>query len=727
MIDDYLLAGGLRVRRCRTEIPYDQGIDFLIDELNHRPGAYFCSGVEYPGRYSRWDFGFIDPPLEFIGQGRTLTVNALNGHGRHMLQILAPILRDGPETRVIAESAQQLVLEIETTDAVFPEEERSLQPSIFSPLRRLMQAFEGIDDSFLGLFGAFGYDLIFQFLDLDRPERADRRNSEEKALHLFLPDRVFVVDRRKEQAECRAFGFAEGDAAPFVSVEPVMPRQVAALARLPEPAAIGCDIPDADFAAGVEKARAAMAVGEVFEVVLSREFSAATQIPPAELFRRMRRVNPSPYEFLIQLGDEQLVGASPEMFVRVEGDRVESCPIAGTIRRGAGPMEDAEQLRTLYNSRKDEAELTMCTDVDRNDKARICEPGSVRLLDRRLIERYAGLFHTVDHVEGRLRPGLTGIDAFLSHMWAVTLTGAPKPAAVALIDRRESDPRKWYGGAVGALGFDGSVNTGITIRTVHLREGRACYRAGASLVWDSDGQEEADETRTKATAFFRILEPPAPDVAKAVKPASAGRPPPQLVLLDYEDSFVHMLADYFRQAGAAVRTYRWDTPLDGLLARQPDLVVHSPGPGHPDAYGLPARVRELADRNVRQFGVCLGMQAIVAAFGGQLHTMAEPRHGKVWAIQHQGAGFLEGLPNPFDAGAYHSLAAEADVCPPGLEVIARNETGLAMAVRHRRLPLSGVQFHPESILSFSGEAGLTLIRNLLKEVRRQTPALLQSA
>ena len=163
-------------------------------------------------------------------------------------------------------------------------------------------------------------------------------------------------------------------------------------------------------------------------------------------------------------------------------------------------MEDADNIRALYNSDKDEVELTMCTDVDRNDKARICEPGSVRLLGRRMIERYAGLFHTVDHVEGQLRAGFTGIDAFLSHMWAVTLTGAPKKRAVQLVENMESSARRWYGGAIGGLLMNGSVNTGITIRTVHLKNGQADYRAGATLVFDSDGAEEAAETKTKATS-----------------------------------------------------------------------------------------------------------------------------------------------------------------------------------------------------------------------------------
>ena len=127
----------------------------------------------------------------------------------------------------------------------------------------------------------------------------------------------------------------------------------------------------------------------------------------------------------MQFGEEQLVGASPEMFVRVEGERVETCPIAGTVRRTNDPLLDAENIRELLDSRKEESELTMCTDVDRNDKSRVCEPGTVKVIGRRLIEKYAGLFHTVDHVEGFLKEGFDSLDAFLTHMWAVTIIGAP--------------------------------------------------------------------------------------------------------------------------------------------------------------------------------------------------------------------------------------------------------------------------------------------------------------
>ena len=200
---------------------------------------------------------------------------------------------------------------------------------------------------------------------------------------------------------------------------------------------------------------------------------------PAAFYETLRQVNPAPYEFFFNLGEgESLVGASPEMFVRVSGDRVETCPISGTIRRGADPLGDAENIRTLLNSAKEESELTMCTDVDRNDKSRVCVPGSVTVIGRRQIEMYSRLIHTVDHIEGRLRPGLDALDAFLSHMWAVTVTGAPKAWAMQFIEDHEDAPRCWYGGAVGVIGFDGSMNTGLTLRTAHIRDGVAAVRAG---------------------------------------------------------------------------------------------------------------------------------------------------------------------------------------------------------------------------------------------------------
>ena len=251
--------------------------------------------------------------------------------------------------------------------------------------------------------------------------------------------------------------------------------------------------------------REGMRRGDYYEVVLRQTFSASFTDSPSELFKRIQKASPSPYEFFLQFGDEQLVGASPEMFVRVEGRRIQTCPISGTARRTGDPLKDADNIRELLNSLKEESELTMCTDVDRNDKSRVCVPGSVRVIGRRLIESYAGVFHTVDHVEGQLAEGFDSLDAFLTHMWSVTMIGAPKKWAAQAIEDLEKDPRGWYGGAVGMISLDGEINTGITIRTVFLRDGVARYSAGATLLYDSVPAMEEQETRHKATSFFRSL------------------------------------------------------------------------------------------------------------------------------------------------------------------------------------------------------------------------------
>jgi anthranilate synthase len=308
----------------------------------------------------------------------------------------------------------------------------------------------------------------------------------------------------------------------------------------------------------------------------------------------------------------------------------------------------------------------------------------------------------------------------------VTLTGAPKKKAVEIIEEAEKGPRGWYGGAVGALMLSGDVSTGITIRTVHLKDGEARYRVGATLVWDSVGAEEDAECRTKATNLFRALAAmsvkPAATVA-ATAQAGAGK---RVLLIDNEDSFVHTLADYFRQTGATVETYRHGLAFETLLAAKPDLVVHSPGPGHPEEFGVPALVLRLAAANVAQFGVCLGLQGMVEAFGGALDVLPNPRHGKTWDVLHEGDPLFAGVPSPARVGAYHSLTARLSDFPHDeLLVTARTAEGLVMAIRHRRAPALAVQFHPESILSMRaadrGEIGHRLITNLVEGLAAPRP------
>lgn len=300
------------------------------------------------------------------------------------------------------------------------------------------------------------------------------------------------------------------------------------------------------------------------------------------------------------------------------------------------------------------------------------------------------------------------------------MIGAPKKWAAQAVEDLEKSARGWYGGAVGMIAMNGDINTGITIRTAHLKHGMANYSAGATLLYDSVPEAEEAETRLKATGFFRALGPQAPKVSKTKlqTPASGLK----LLLVDNEDCFIHTLANYARQAGASIVTYRWGFPLHLLDEVKPDLLLVSPGPARPADFGVPDLVREAARRGLPVFGVCLGLQGIVEAFGGDLDVLDYPMHGKPSYIRHHNEGVFEGLPERFRVGRYHSLHARRSTLPRELEVTAESEDGIIMGVRHRDLPIEGVQFHPESLLSLEGQVGLELMRNAMLIPSRATLA-----
>jgi anthranilate synthase len=703
----YTTPRGVEVHRTASRVPFRNGLGLrhLLRQLDTRRGFYLSSGYEYPGRYSRWDVASVCPPMEIVARDRQVEFRPLNLRGEMLAQILYPVLASHPHWESFEAARGMLSGRLQPLPKLFPEEERSKQPSVFSILRALIEEFGAEKNSRLGLVGAFGYDLLFQFEPIEKRLPRDGH----KDLHLFFCDDIYLMDRKKEQIERFEYDF-ERESVSTLALARDGAEIPPPVARPPAP--ISCDHTPEEYMANVETVRQGMRRGDYFEVVLRQTFSTPYSGKASELFERVQQASPSPYEFLLQFGEEQLVGASPEMFVRVEGRRVETCPISGTAPRTGDPLRDAENIRTLIDSAKEESELTMCTDVDRNDKSRVSVPGSVRVIGRRLIESYAGVFHTVDHVEGTLLEGFDSLDAFLSHMWAVTVIGAPKKAASQAVERLEKSARGWYGGAVGMLSLNGDINTGILIRTTYLRDGMATYPVGATLLYDSVPAMEERETRLKATGFFRTLG------TAAEAPPVAARPQPgagiRMLLVDNDDCFIHTLANYARQTGAEVVTYRAGFPPEMLSEIHPDLILISPGPGRPADFGVPALVLEAVRRGVPVFGVCLGLQGIVEAFGGQLGVLDYPMHGKPSTVTHNGAGLFEGLPNPFVVGRYHSLFARPETFPACLEATAHTADGVIMAVRHRELPVAAVQFHPESILTAADDCGLKLIENAVR-------------
>jgi anthranilate synthase len=712
----FFTEGGVAITRQRHETPYESAIETYIDALNSRRGAVFSSNYEYPGRYTRWDTAIIDPPLVVSARGRSMRIEALNARGEILLPFVRKAVAALSEATIVEDTDKLIRIEIALPSRVFTEEERSRVPSVFTVLRAITSLFKTSEDSNLGLYGAFGYDLAFQF---DPVDYKLKRAESQRDLVLYLPDEILVVDHYSAKAWHDRYEYAfegasteglprGGAEVPFKPSDTIPPRG---------------DHTPGEYAKIVDKAKESFQRGDLFEVVPGQMFYERCETAPSEISRRLKAINPSPYSFFINLGEgEYLIGASPEMFVRVNGRRVETCPISGTIKRGEDAISDSEQIIKLLNSKKDESELTMCSDVDRNDKSRVCDPGSVRVIGRRQIEMYSRLIHTVDHIEGRLREGMDAFDAFLSHAWAVTVTGAPKLWAMRFIEENEKSPRAWYGGAVGMVHFNGDLNTGLTLRTIRIKDGLAEVRAGATLLFDSVPEEEEAETELKASAMLSAIRDAKAGNAAATKRESARvGEGVNILLVDHEDSFVHTLANYFRQTGATVSTVRSPVSEEVFDQFKPDLVVLSPGPGTPKDFDCAATISKARKRKLPIFGVCLGLQALAEAYGGELRQLHIPMHGKPSRIRVSRPGVIfSGLPSEVTVGRYHSIFADPVRLPDDFEVTAETEDGIIMAFEHKHEPVAAVQFHPESIMTLGHDAGMRMIENVVAHLPRKS-------
>jgi anthranilate synthase component 1 len=260
------------------------------------------------------------------------------------------------------------------------------------------------------------------------------------------------------------------------------------------------------FEASVRTIQEHIAAGDVFQAVLSQRLDATTAAPPFDVYRALRHINPSPYMFYVRMGREAIIGASPEMLVRVEGRHIETHPIAGTRRRGRTEDEDRRLADELRRNEKERAEHVMLVDLGRNDIGRVAEVGSVRVPQFMTLERFSHVMHLVSRVEGTLAADRDRLDALVSTFPAGTLTGAPKIRAMQIIGGLEPSRRGLYGGAVGYLDFAGNLDFCIAIRTISMKDGHAVVQAGAGIVADSLPAAEYEETQDKARALLQALE-----------------------------------------------------------------------------------------------------------------------------------------------------------------------------------------------------------------------------
>ncbi len=393
---------------------------------------------------------------------------------------------------------------------------RELAGAPLDVLRELNQPLPGVPPvaPFCGgLVGYLGYDAVRWSERI--PNRHPRRSNAPDACFL-APSEVVCFDHLDRVVHVLVFGPGDHEARSeriraALAALPDEPARREAVAAAPAPpiralpAGVRATIPREQFEQMVQRAQEYIRAGDVFQVVLSQRFEFALQRAPLDVYRALRRTNPSPYMYYLTLGDLQIAGSSPEVLVRTAGRRVVTRPLAGTRPRGATPGQDEALAAELRSDPKERAEHVMLVDLGRNDLGRVCEFGSVEVCDVLEVERHSRVMHLVSTVEGWLRDGADGCDVFAATFPAGTVSGAPKVRAMEIIDELEAGRREVYAGAIGYFSLLGDVDLCIAIRTIVMQGGTGYLQAGAGVVADSQPAAEYQETLNKASALLHAI------------------------------------------------------------------------------------------------------------------------------------------------------------------------------------------------------------------------------
>ncbi len=366
-----------------------------------------------------------------------------------------------------------------------------------------------------GAVGYMGYDMVRYVEQL--PDANPAAIGAYDCCFVFT-DTLLIFDNRRQKIKVLCNAFVESGADLRALYDESVTKIEALIARLRAPLPLTDAVPAAampqfasnfsrdDFVRAVEQCKEYVRSGDIIQVVLSQRFSAASAVDPFDIYRSLRTINPSPYMFFLRFDNTLVVGASPEVLVRQEGDMVDVRPIAGTRPRGSSADEDLRLEQELLADPKEVAEHVMLVDLGRNDLGRICATGTVEVSEFKVIERYSHVMHIVSNVRGRVRPGSSAFDTFRATFPAGTLSGAPKIRAMEIIDEMEPVRREIYGGAVGYFSFSGNMDMAIAIRTLVVHDGVIHLQAGAGIVADSDPEAEYEETINKAKGVMRAIE-----------------------------------------------------------------------------------------------------------------------------------------------------------------------------------------------------------------------------
>jgi anthranilate synthase len=642
-----------RIERAATEADEQAA----IEAIDRDGGIWLGCDVVVPQLYRREAKAALDPLLSIHLDGRRLSLVPHGDMGRALAAQLAPLA------------------DFETHDGRleigFDGAPAEPHPAV-TLLRRLLAAFDLRCPEF-GFYGTLAFDYYRLSQGDAIPDDGRRR------VVLMLPARVLLSG----EGGARWVEFRFPGLLPQPGIEAAI--TAARIERFED------DHPPGGHAQAVARGVELMRRGELCSLVLSQTFRRQVQVDAAAAFARLRRDNPYPAMFFARFRDgERVFGASPDVQVRADGQWVETAPVCGTFRRGTDPVDDHEQAKALVNSLVDEASLALCADSDRNDKARVCEPGSVQLLQRRRVHLFSTIVHTIDQTRGRRRVDVDGFEIVLAHATPATVTGMPKPDARAAIESLEAGWRGWYAGAAVRFGSDGSCEALTMLRFARLVGDWAEVRTGGSLLADSDPPREEEETRLKAESMFRVLAGQSPRAPAAALPPATPR---RVRFVDGGDALAALARESLVQAGCR---FADDAPItvlgDAPLRRWRECAIAIDGP----TVALNHAALALLERD-----------------GAVLDALELPQFGRALASTSVPGGLLEAL-GAFNAGIHstHRLAAAA--LPAGWTLAARGADGRVIAAVQPARRIVALVFRPDALRSLQHEAGHKALRAALR-------------
>ena len=492
-----------------------------LSDYGRKNNCLLLESADIIAKYGEKSLGTIDPCLRLIGQGEDFEITALNSYGETFLE---EIKDDFGFCDEVSYSKESIRGKLAPKRRAVDENERLKLKTHIDIIRAIAFKFTPVDKKFVpysGLFGSISYDFIDQFEDLPK-NKDDIINDPD--YEMYFVDNLFLMDHKKKKTyfianalitdegrdeiyeECMrkiaSYEDCLNDLIPKIRRRDVVKQEIIS------------DTSKEEYMDKVRKLKEHILTGDVFQVVLSRTIVTNYNAEALDIYKELRKLNPSPYMFYINNKSGTFLGASPEMFVKVEGDEekvVEIRPIAGTKPRGivndrVDPDLDSRYEAELKIDRKELAEHTMLIDLARNDVARISKPGTRFVDEPFIVEKYSHVQHLVSNVSGILRPDLDALHAYLASMNMGTLTGAPKVEAMKLLRLYEKTKRGFYGGSVGYITPSKDFDSCIVIRSMRLKEGKAYVRTGAGIVYDSVPEKEYDETEKKAKACLKAIE-----------------------------------------------------------------------------------------------------------------------------------------------------------------------------------------------------------------------------